>query len=98
MKIKCPRCVAEGLRSRVDVGPTLCMDLGGPQVSYDEDGDRHVVNPDIHRTTLECSEGHIFARIDQQGRTQIVTPDDPNWSGFKGAEEQAGAIKPGDHN
>ena len=58
--MKCPTCVAEGKRSRV-------VELGGSSTAigfspyYDEDGNRHVHDPNAYSQWYQCSNGHEFA-------------------------------------
>ena len=55
--MKCPECVKESKRSRVNIGTssTTCM---GVQWYYDEEGRYHYHDPNTITTSYSCSEGH----------------------------------------
>lgn len=63
--MKCPQCVEEGERSIVTVNDSYVSTLmGGGKTFYDEDGVRHVHNPNVATGVWRCSRGHrIVVRL-----------------------------------
>lgn len=55
----CPECKAQGLKSRVeDLGSSRT--LLGYRPFYDEDGKRHVHDPNTITTSYRCSNDHVW--------------------------------------
>jgi len=69
--MKCVECVAEGKRSKVNIGMTT-VTAAGIHSFYDEDGNIHVHDPNIRSTQYSCSEGHTWT---DQRRSECVRCD-----------------------
>ena len=92
--MKCPTCVEEGERSRVEIrgrGSTML----GWYPGYDENGVLHEHNPNTFRTGYRCSRGHAWetkrkARCPAPGCNYGMEPGDPlcrlNWTDLDGTE------------
>lgn len=64
--MKCPKCVEEGKRSRVEVVSARSTLLHAP-MAYDEDGVLQHHDPNTHTTTYRCSEGHSWVETMKPG-------------------------------
>lgn len=60
--MKCPTCVAEGKKSRVEIGRTSRTCLGHSPF-YDEDGKYHNHDPNRSTTQYHCSNGHAWQDV-----------------------------------
>jgi hypothetical protein len=73
--MKCQKCVANGLRSRVHVGMSTSTLMGWTPY-YDEDGEFHNDDPNIHSTDYSCTQGHSWSVSSQRGKETIRYDDD----------------------
>jgi len=64
--MKCPECVKAGKKSRVEVVGTTSTLAHAPLI-YDEEGRPRWRDPNIHRTTYRCSEGHTWVETTKPG-------------------------------
>ena len=72
--MKCPKCEELGIKSKVYVGmSTSTLMYSAPY--YDEDGNYHYDDPNIHETEYRCSNGHKFIGTTQHGKTTIKILD-----------------------
>lgn len=59
--MKCPECVAAGLRSTITVGGSFSTAMGWAP-HFDEDGVYHVHDYNTRTTQFSCSQGHRWAK------------------------------------
>jgi len=57
--VKCPKCVEEGKKSKIQIGATRRTAMGVHKY-YDEDGNFHLHDPNTSTTFCTCSNGHNF--------------------------------------
>jgi len=76
----CPKCKELGLKSKVFVGmSTSTLMYFAPYYDYyDEDGNYHYDDPNIHTTGYSCSNGHKFRTETQYGKTKIIILEMPD--------------------
>jgi hypothetical protein len=70
--VKCPECVKEGERSRVSDDGCSSTLLGGGGPFWDEDGNKHIHDPNRITQHYHCSRGHHWA---ERGRAPCPSCD-----------------------
>ena len=60
----CPECQAQGKKSCVFIG-TATITMVSHQPFYDEAGEFHNHDPNLHRTSYSCSNGHSWVESRQ---------------------------------
>jgi hypothetical protein len=78
--MKCPRCVEQGLRSKIYPGASMSTGMASNPY-FDEDGNYHNDDPNI-RTSYCCSEGHVWESQTCRGKTTLIFYDAPPVSGI----------------
>jgi hypothetical protein len=58
--VKCPKCVEEGVKSRVRLDSYSTSTLMCDHSFYDEDGKYHYHDPNKRSQGARCSNGHSF--------------------------------------
>lgn len=61
-KVVCPVCKQQGEKSTVTPRATFRTAMGGGSF-YDEEGDYHSHDPNIHTKPFVCSNNHHFRRV-----------------------------------
>lgn len=69
--MKCPECVEANERSRVYSQGTFFYAMGVSRF-WDEDGERHVHDPNHPTTSYKCSNGHYWS---ETKRNRCPTPE-----------------------
>ncbi len=68
--MKCPKCVDEGLSSRINIGPTFST-LMATFEYYAEDGTHVVEDPNTRSTEFSCSNGHAWCEKERRGEKWV---------------------------
>ena len=64
--LKCPECIAAGERSTVRSASTVRHHAGTVEVYWDEEGRKHVHDPNETTVRFRCSKGHEFDQTHKQ--------------------------------
>jgi len=71
----CPECKELKQKSTVTVGAQTTTLMAIRQY-YDEEGNFHYEDPNIHSTTYHCSEGHIFNERELETKPSLLNGND----------------------